>query len=125
MTPDRRRKKMGSRDFRKILQVDLTSRSSKLIELPQQSLIPVSLLLANYYASDNEFTTKKSSDFLVIGRGVLSGNSGVGLAVATFTGVSPQSGKLIEAKVEGRLASNLRSLELDCIVLTGRADSLI
>ena len=77
---------MGSRDFRKILQVDLTSRSSKLIELPQQSLIPVSLLLANYYASDNEFTTKKSSDFLVIGRGVLSGNSGVGLAVATFTG---------------------------------------
>ena len=116
---------MGSRDFRKILQVDLTSRSSKLIELPQQSLIPVSLLLANYYASDNEFTTKKSSDFLVIGRGVLSGNSGVGLAVATFTGVSPQSGKLIEAKVEGRLASNLRSLELDCIVLTGRAESLI
>ena len=116
---------MGSRDFRKILQVDLKSRSSKLIELPHESLIPVSLMLANYYASDNEFTEKKSSDFLVIGRGVLSGNSGVGLSVATFTGISPQSGKLIEAKVEGRLASRLRSLELDCIVLIGRADSLL
>ena len=116
---------MGSRDFRKVLQVDLKSRSFKLIELPHQSLIPVSLMLANYYASDNEFTEKKSSDFLVIGRGVLSGNSGVGLSVATFTGISPQSGKLIEAKVEGRLASRLRSLELDCIVLIGRADSLL
>ena len=116
---------MGSRDFRKILQVDLTSPSFKLIELPHQSLIPVSLMLANYYASDDEFKEKKSSDFLVIGRGVLSGNSGVGLSVATFTGISPQSGKLIEAKVEGRLASKLRSLELDCIVLIGRADSLL
>ena len=116
---------MGSRDFRKVLQVDLKSRSSKLIELPHESLIPVSLMLANYYASDNEFTEKKSSDFLLIGRGVLSGNSGVGLSVATFTGISPQSGKLIEAKVEGRLASRLRSLELDCIVLIGRADSLL
>jgi aldehyde:ferredoxin oxidoreductase len=115
---------MGSRDFRKILHVDLASRSSKLIEVPGQSLVPISLLLANYYASDTQFTEKKSADFLVIGRGVLSGNPGVGLAVATFTGISPQSGKLIEAKVEGRLASRLRSLELDCIVLFGRAQSL-
>jgi aldehyde:ferredoxin oxidoreductase len=115
---------MGNRDFRRILQVDLKSRSSKVIEVPHQSLLPVSLLLANYYASDNQFTEMMNEDFLVIGRGILSGNSGVGLAVATFTGISPQSGRLIEAKVEGRLASRLRSLELDCIVLIGRANSL-
>jgi len=115
---------MEGKSYRKILRVDLAAKKFKLLEIDHHSLVPVSVLLANYCASNEDFTQRKNSDFLVIGRSTLSGNAGVGLAVATFTGISPQSGKLIEAKVEGRLASQLRALELDCIVLVGRADLL-
>lgn len=60
-------------------------------------------------------------DFLIVGRGPLSGRPVVGAQVATVTAVSPQSGGLMEAQVEGPLAAGLFRLGLDAIVILGKS----
>lgn len=76
---------------------------------------PIHLALAHYYLS------RAVRDFLIIGRGPVAGYPVVGAQVATLTAVSPQSGGLAEAKIEGPLASMLLRLGLDVLVLVGAA----
>ena len=63
-------------------------------------------------------------NFVVISRGVLGGKNGVGLSDAIISAISPQSGGLIESKIQGRLANALDSIGVDAIALTNRAKSL-
>jgi aldehyde:ferredoxin oxidoreductase len=63
-------------------------------------------------------------NFVVISKGVLGGKNGVGLSDAIISTISPQSGGLIESKIQGRLASALNSIGVDAIALTNRAKSL-
>jgi aldehyde:ferredoxin oxidoreductase len=76
---------------------------------------PIHLALAHYYLS------RAIRDFVIIGRGPVAGYPVVGAQVATLTAVSPQSGGLAEAKIEGTLASMLLRLGLDVLVLLGAA----
>jgi aldehyde:ferredoxin oxidoreductase len=64
------------------------------------------------------------NDFVVISKGILGGKNGVGLSDAIISAVSPQSGGLIESKIQGKLANALESIGVDAIALTGRAKSL-
>jgi aldehyde:ferredoxin oxidoreductase len=52
---------------------------------------------------------------IVIAGGAISGVPAVGLAVDYVVGHSPQSGGIVESKIEGRLASSLRYLNLSMI----------
>ena len=63
-------------------------------------------------------------NFVVISKGVLGGTNGVGLSDAIISAISPQSGGLIESKIQGRLANALDSIGVDAIALTNRAKSL-
>jgi aldehyde:ferredoxin oxidoreductase len=66
----------------------------------------------------------KSNNFVVISKGVLGGRNGVGLSDAIVSAVSPQSGGLIESKIQGRLANALYSIGVDAIAITNKAKSL-
>ena len=79
---------------------------------------PVHLGLSHYLVSQG------IKDFFIIARGMLAGAPAVGSAVATITAVSPQSGGLAEAKVEGPLAHALIALGIDALVLQGRAPQI-
>lgn len=68
--------------------------------------------------------TRGIVDFLIVARGVLAGRPMVGSAVATLTALSPQSGGLVESKVEGPIAHALNRLDLSALVVTGRASHL-
>jgi aldehyde:ferredoxin oxidoreductase len=63
-------------------------------------------------------------NFVVISKGVLGGKNGVGLSDAIISSISPQSGGLIESKIQGRLANALDSIGVDAIALTNKAKSL-
>jgi aldehyde:ferredoxin oxidoreductase len=63
-------------------------------------------------------------EFLIVARGVLAGKPMVGSAVATLTAPSPQSGGLVESKVEGPIAHALNRLGLSALVVIGRASHL-
>ena len=63
--------------------------------------------------------TQGIHDFLIIARGILAGRWMVGSAVATLTAVSPQSGGVVESKIEGPLAHGLSSLGVSAIVVIG------
>ena len=63
-------------------------------------------------------------NFVVISKGVLGGKNGVGLSDAIISAISPQSGGLIESKIQGRLANALDSIGVDAIALTNKAKSL-
>ena len=63
-------------------------------------------------------------NFVVISKGVLGGKNGVGLSDAIISAISPQSGGLIESKIQGRLANALASIGVDAIALTNKAKSL-
>ena len=76
---------------------------------------PVHLALAHHLLQHGR------RDFLIVGRGPLSGRPVVGAQVATFTAHSPQSGGIMEAQVEGPLAAGLFRLGIDAIVVLGRA----
>ncbi len=78
---------------------------------------PVPVALAHHYL------TASITGFLIIGRGVAAGYPVVGAQVATLTAVSPQSGGLAEAPIEGSLAKMLLSLGLDAVVLVGVAET--
>jgi hypothetical protein len=54
---------------------------------------------------------------IVISGGAISGVPAVGLAVAYIVGHSPQSGGVVESKIEGRLDSSLRYLDLAALVI--------
>jgi aldehyde:ferredoxin oxidoreductase len=62
-------------------------------------------------------------DFLIIARGPVAGFPVVGAQVATITGISPQSGGIAEAAIEGTLARMLLRLGLDALVIQGRASA--
>ncbi len=79
---------------------------------------PIHAALAHHYVAAG------LRDFLIIARGPVAGYPVVGAQVATITGISPQSGGIAEAAVEGSLASMLLKLGLDALVLHGRADAL-
>ena len=104
----------------KILYVDIEKRKFHLREVQSEKiLVPVSILLTSYIFDQSNPESGPNLDFIVIGIGLLGGRSGVGLSVATISGISPQSNGLIEAKVEGKLAASLRSLDLDAIAVVG------
>lgn len=104
----------------KILYVDIEKRKFHLREVQNEKiLVPVSIPLTSYIFDQPNPDSGPNLDFIVIGIGLLGGRSGVGLSVATISGISPQSNGLIEAKVEGKLASSLRSLDLDAIAVVG------
>ena len=63
-------------------------------------------------------------NFVVISKGVLGGKNGVGLSDAIISAISPQSGGLIESKIQGRLANALDSIGVDAIALTNKAKFL-
>lgn len=62
---------------------------------------------------------------IVIAGGAISGVPAVGLAVAYIVGHSPQSGGIVESKIEGRLASSLRYLDLAAIVIRNVSPSRV
>ena len=104
----------------KILYVDIEKRKFHLREVQSgKILVPVSIPLTSYIFDQSNPESGPNLDFIVIGIGLLGGRSGVGLSVATISGISPQSNGLIEAKVEGKLAASLRSLDLDAIAVVG------
>ena len=104
----------------KVVLIDLSDFSHKEIEINLVNpLLPVATpLLA---ALTDQI---KSNNFVVISKGVLGGKNGVGLSDAIVSAVSPQSGGLIESKIQGRLANSLNSIGVDAIALTNKAKSL-
>ena len=67
----------------------------------------------------------KNNNFVIISKGILGGKAGVGLSDALISTVSPQSGGLIESKIQGKLANAIESLGIDAIVLINKAKKLI
>lgn len=110
---------------RRVLQIDINSRKFNLFEFKVDSLLPVNLLLLNSLACGNNLDQVINHNFVIISTGILGGYPGLGLSVATITGISPQSSRLGEAKIEGDLASTLRNLGLDAITITGQSASLV
>jgi aldehyde:ferredoxin oxidoreductase len=104
----------------KIILIDLSDFSHNEIEINLENpLLPIATpLLA-------ALTGQVSGDnFVVISKGVLGGKNGVGLSDAIISAISPQSGGLIESKIQGRLANALASIGVDAIALTNKAKSL-
>ena len=100
--------------------IDLSNFSHNEIEINLENpLLPIATpLLA-------ALTGQVSGDnFVVISKGVLGGKNGVGLSDAIISAISPQSGGLIESKIQGRLANALASIGVDAIALTNKAKSL-
>lgn len=98
--------------------LDLSSGTHRRVKLqwaPEHG--PLSIALARKFSADHP------APWVVIGRGLLAGLPVVGAQVATITGVSPISGVVVEAKVEGALAQWLRRAGLDAVVVTGRSTS--
>ncbi len=104
----------------KALIIDLKNETWNLHDLGDvDHLVSLSSLLAASFAQMG------IADFLILGRGLLAGHHGIGLATATIAGASPQSGGVMEAKVEGRLAKSLLGLGLSAIAFKGKAEKLI
>jgi len=104
----------------KVVLIDLSDFSHNEIEINLDNpLLPIATpLLA-------ALTGQVSGDnFVVISKGVLGGKNGVGLSDAIISAISPQSGGLIESKIQGRLANALDSIGVDAIALTNKAKSL-
>ena len=104
----------------KVVLIDLYDFSHNEIEINLENpLVPIATPLLAVLAgqvSDN--------NFVVISKGVLGGKNGVGLSDAIISAISPQSGGLIESKIQGRLANALDSIGVDAIALTNKAKSL-
>jgi aldehyde:ferredoxin oxidoreductase len=66
----------------------------------------------------------KDNNYIVISKGILGGRNGVGLSDAVISTISPQSGGIIESKIQGKLANSIYSLGIDAIVLINKAKSL-
>jgi aldehyde:ferredoxin oxidoreductase len=76
---------------------------------------PIHAALAHHYVAAGH------RDFLIVARGPVAGYPVVGAQVATITAISPQSGGMAEAAIEGSLARMLLRLGLDALVIQGRA----
>ena len=104
----------------RVVLIDLHDFSHNEIEINLENpLMPIATPLLAVLAgqvSDN--------NFVVISKGVLGGKNGVGLSDAIISAISPQSGGLIESKIQGRLANALDSIGVDAIALTNKAKSL-
>jgi aldehyde:ferredoxin oxidoreductase len=105
---------------RKALIIDLAKKSHRIASFDSATeLVPLSSILALGLAQN------KQREFLIFGRGVVAGHAGIGLATATITGYSPQSGGVVEAKVEGGLAKSLLSLEVEAVAVINRSPELL
>lgn len=104
----------------KVVLIDLVDFSHNEIEINLVNpLLPVATPLLAALTGQ-----VKSNNFIVISKGVLGGKNGVGLSDAIVSTVSPQSGGLIESKIQGRLAHALSSIGVDAIALINKAKSL-
>ena len=75
----------------KILYVNNSDQKFRLCEIESiNHLVPISIPLTNFIATETSSESSANLDFIVIGIGVLGGHSGVGLSVATISGISPQ-----------------------------------
>jgi aldehyde:ferredoxin oxidoreductase len=110
---------------RRVLHIDTLTQKYHLDTYWSDSLLPVSLLLLDSTARKNNSDEITNKNFIIIGTGVLGGYPGLGLSVTTITGISPQSQRLGEAKIEGELASTLRSLMIDAVCIVGKSPNLI
>lgn len=105
----------------RVLEIDLKNERVSFFEWEKLEIgagLLGSLLMNSYYDLDGE------APFVISG-GALSGNLAVGLAVAYICGLSAQSGGMVESKIEGRLASTLRGLNLAAVVLRGSTKSSV
>ena len=110
---------------RRVLHIDIPTQKYHLATYQSDSLLPVSLLLLDSITRKNNSDENTNKDFVIIGTGVVGGYPGLGLSVTTITGISPQSQRLGEAKIEGELASTLRSLMIDAVCIVGKSPNLI
>ena len=104
----------------KIILIDLSDFSHNEIEINLENpLLPIATPLLAALTGQ-----VSGNNFVVISKGVLGGKNGVGLSDAIISAISPQSGGLIESKIQGRLANALASIGVDAIALTNKAKSL-
>jgi len=104
----------------KVVLIDLDNFSHNEIEINLENpLMPIATPLLSVLAE-----RMLDNNFIVISKGVLGGKNGVGLSDAIISAISPQSGGLIESKIQGRLANALDSIGVDAIALTNKAKSL-
>lgn len=105
----------------KVVLIDLKNYSNSEIEIELiNPLIPVSLPLQSILAKKI-----KNQNFIIVSKGILGGRNGVGLSDALITGISPQSGGLIEAKIQGALANTLHSLKIDALAFVNKSKELV
>lgn len=104
----------------RVVLIDLGDFSHNEIEINlKKPLMPVAVPLTAALAG-----SISENNFVVISKGILGGKNGVGLSDAIISAVSPQSGGLIESKIQGKLAYALESIGVDAIGLIGRSKSL-
>ena len=104
----------------RVVLIDLGDFSHNEIEINlNKPLMPVAVPLTAALAG-----SISENNFVVISKGILGGKNGVGLSDAIISAVSPQSGGLIESKIQGKLAYALESIGVDAIALIGRSKSL-
>ena len=104
----------------KVILIDLSDFSHNEIEINLENpLLPIATPLLAALTGQ-----VSGNNFVVISKGVLGGKNGVGLSDAMISAISPQSGGLIESKIQGRLANALASIGVDAIALTNKAKSL-
>jgi aldehyde:ferredoxin oxidoreductase len=104
----------------KVVLINLSDFSHNEIEINLSNpLMPVSVPLVAALAGNIS-----GNNFVVISKGILGGKNGVGLSDAIISAVSPQSGGLIESKIQGKLANALNSIGVDAIAVTGSSKSL-
>lgn len=104
----------------KVILIDLSDFSHNEIEINLDNpLLPIATPLLAALTGQ-----VSGNNFVVISKGVLGGKNGVGLSDAIISAISPQSGGLIESKIQGRLANALASIGVDAIALTNKAKSL-
>jgi aldehyde:ferredoxin oxidoreductase len=104
----------------KVLLIDLNKSSHKLVDFQvTDPLVPVSTPL--FAALIGKIP---NNNFVVVSKGILAGKNGVGLSDAFLLAVSPQSGGIIESKIQGRLANTLESIGIDALVLLNRSNIL-
>jgi len=104
----------------KVILIDLSDFSHNEIEINLENpLLPIATPLLAALTGQ-----VSGNNFVVISKGVLGGKNGVGLSDAIISAISPQSGGLIESKIQGRLANALASIGVDAIALTNKAKSL-
>ena len=93
----------------KVVLIDLDNFSHNEIEINLENpLMPIATPLLSVLAE-----RMLDNNFIVISKGVLGGKNGVGLSDAIISAISPQSGGLIESKIQGRLANALDSIGVD------------